>query len=87
MHADYISGFFLILQVKRCEVQNLAEHIASADVLVPLMSRLDKQMLQLATRAKLIIQYGVGLEAVDIPAVTMSTLPLGPLKSNSIGLY
>lgn len=65
-HAPYL---MFDRQVRRCKMQQLADHIASADVLVPLMSRLDKQLLQLATKAKLIIQYGVGLEAVDIPAV------------------
>ena len=69
-HATSLSSSqMMYLQVRRCLPQELEDHVASADVLVPLMSRLDRRILEKASRAKLILQYGVGLEAVDIPAV------------------
>lgn len=53
----------------RCKLEELQDHIASADILVPLMSKLDTNLIKKAKRAKLILQYGVGLEGVDIPTV------------------
>ena len=53
-------------------MQDLAASIEEADVLVPLMSKLDRELLLLAKRAKMILQYGVGLEAVDVSAVSGS---------------
>lgn len=67
------------MQVVRCPRGDVAAHIAQADVLVPLMTRLDRELMQKASRARLILQYGVGLEGVDIPAVTIWTgKPLFP---------
>ncbi len=57
------------MQVTRCQHRDLEANIGLADILVPLMAGLDAILLQKATRAKLVLQYGVGLEAVDIPAV------------------
>lgn len=57
------------MQVIRCPRGDLLDYIAEADVLVPLMTHLDSKLLQAAQKARLILQYGVGLEGVDIPAV------------------
>ena len=38
---------------------------------VPLMARLDAAMLEKAHHLKVILQYGVGVEGVDIPAVSL----------------
>jgi len=43
-------------------------------VAVPLMCKLDAQLLRTAKRLKMIIQYGVGVEGIDIPEVCMCTL-------------
>ena len=40
-----------------------------ADVIVPLMTRIDAPLLRRAARAKLILQFGVGVEGVDIQEV------------------
>ena len=42
---------------------------------VPLMSRLDADMLAKAHNLKVILQYGVGVEGIDIPAVSSWTTP------------
>ena len=54
----------------RCRKEELGEHIDSADVLVPLIARLDAAALARATRVRLIIQFGVGLESVDVEEVS-----------------
>lgn len=58
------------VEVQQCDRVQLAAELATADVAVPLMSRLDAPLLQAASQLKLIIQYGVGVEAVDIPTAT-----------------
>jgi len=52
------------VEVTSCARAAVAEHLLDADVLVPLMCRMDEPLLQAAKRAKLIIQYGVGLEVL-----------------------
>lgn len=60
-------------QVTRCPRRDLEQHIGRADILVPLMTRLDSSLLSKATKAKLILQYGVGLEGVDIEMVQLAS--------------
>lgn len=57
------------LQVVQCDRSQLAHELMGADVAVPLMARLDAQLLRSARRLKLIIQYGVGVEGIDMPSV------------------
>lgn len=58
-----------LLQVVQCERSQLDEALRGADAAVPLMSRLHSGLLRAAERLKLVIQYGVGVEAIDIPTV------------------
>ena len=46
-------------------------HLKDAHVAVPLMSRLDAHHMDKAPDLRLILQFGVGLEAVDVPAVSL----------------
>jgi hypothetical protein len=50
------------IEVVSCSREAVADQVADADVLVPLMCRMDEPLLLAAKRAKLVIQYGVGLE-------------------------
>ncbi len=54
----------------RCKRSELSEFIGSAHVLVPLRAKLDSIQLHLASSAQLILQYGVGLEGIDVPTVS-----------------
>ena len=56
-------------QVVNCKREALAEHIGSAHVAVPMMSRLDADMLRRGKQLKLVLQFGVGVEGIDIPTV------------------
>lgn len=53
----------------RCSQSEVQNHIQKVDVAVPLMCKLDAQILRTAKRLKLIIQFGVGVEGIDIPVV------------------
>ncbi len=56
-------------EIVNCPVDKVVELSADADVIVPLMHRLEQETIS-NTRAGLIQQFGVGLEGVDIPAAT-----------------
>jgi phosphoglycerate dehydrogenase-like enzyme len=56
-------------EIRNCPTSLARELGVDADVLVPLMHRLEPQLIQ-DTRARLIHQWGVGLEGVDIPAAS-----------------
>ncbi|EFN57851.1 hypothetical protein CHLNCDRAFT_143308 [Chlorella variabilis] len=58
------------VEVVQCDRSQLAHELMGADVAVPLMARLDAQLLRSARRLKLIIQYGVGVEGIDMPSAT-----------------
>ena len=45
------------------------ERAKQAHVIVPFMAHVDRALLEAARSVRLIIQFGVGVEGVDIPAV------------------
>ena len=49
--------------VAACPREDVAARIADAHIAVPLMSRLDAQMLARAPALRYVLQFGVGLEA------------------------
>jgi phosphoglycerate dehydrogenase-like enzyme len=55
--------------IVNCQRRRAAELGLDADVLVPLMHRLEPELIQ-GTRARMIQQWGVGLEGVDVSAAT-----------------
>ena len=59
-------------QVVRCKRNEVAKALPTAHVAVPLMVRLDRQLLQAAPHLRLILQFGVGVEGIDIPTVSCS---------------
>lgn len=62
----------LFVQVVRCRREEVAEHLPAAHLAVPLAAKLDAAALAHARRLKVILQYGVGLEGVDVAAVRLS---------------
>ncbi|MHA1145665.1 MAG: 2-hydroxyacid dehydrogenase [Candidatus Helarchaeota archaeon] len=48
----------------------LVEQVKDVDVLIPTMEQIDAQIINAATRLKLIHQFGVGLEGVDFEAAS-----------------
>ena len=56
-------------EISNCPEDRVADLAREADILIPLMFRLTTDMI-LNSSAKLIHQWGVGLEGVDIQAAT-----------------
>ena len=75
-------GNVTVLQADRERVDEL---IAEAHVLVPLMTVLDRNRLEKATRARLIIQYGAGVEGVDAAAARDLGIALTNIPSKDTG--
>lgn len=48
----------------------LAEQVKDIDVIIPAVSRISREVIGAAPQLKLIHQFGVGLDTVDIPAAT-----------------
>ncbi|HUH79169.1 MAG TPA: 2-hydroxyacid dehydrogenase [Methanoregula sp.] len=62
----------------------LGDHIAEADVIVPLVARVDGKFIRRGTFG-LIQQFGVGLETVDIGAATRSGVRVARIPSEESG--
>ena len=62
----------------------LSAHIAEADVVVPLVSRVDEAFIRQGTFG-LIQQYGVGLETVDIEAATRNGVRVARIPGEESG--
>jgi phosphoglycerate dehydrogenase-like enzyme len=62
----------------------LASHIAEADVIIPLVTRVDEAFIRQGNFG-LIQQYGVGLETVDIDAATRNGVRVARIPSEESG--
>ncbi len=71
--------------LERCDVSELKEKIRNAHVALPLMSRLTKDIIECAENLKLIQQFGVGLEGVDIEAATKQKIYVANVPSHNTG--
>lgn len=63
---------------------SLGPHIAGADVIVPLVTKIDEDFIRQGTFG-LIQQYGVGLESVDIEAATRHGVRVARIPSEESG--
>jgi phosphoglycerate dehydrogenase-like enzyme len=71
--------------VVQCDRDNVAREIVDADVIVPLMCRMTKELIDRAGRAKLIIQYGAGVEGIDIEYATAKGIYVSNIASRDTG--
>ena len=55
-----------------CDAAEVAQHIGDAHIAVPFMATLDEAVLSCAHQLRMVIQYGVGVETIDIAAVRWS---------------
>jgi phosphoglycerate dehydrogenase-like enzyme len=73
------------ITVVQCDRDCVDESIESAHVVVPLMTVLDRARLQRARRAKLIIQYGAGVEGIDMVAAKEMGIYVSNIPSRDTG--
>ncbi|KAK9822438.1 hypothetical protein WJX74_008563 [Apatococcus lobatus] len=73
------------IEVTRCSLPEVPEHAQQAHVVVPFMALVDRPLLQAAQSLRLIIQYGVGVEGVNIPAATAHGIWVSNIPSGATG--
>ncbi len=68
-----------------CPKEQIHSLISEVDVAVPLMSRLDRDLIYKGGRLRLIQQFGVGLEGVDLAAAMERGIPVANVPSEKTG--
>lgn len=68
-----------------CRRGEIAEWIGEVDVAIPLMSPLDAELISRGGRLRLIQQFGVGLEGVDLAAARAAGIPVANVPSQQTG--
>ena len=82
------------VKVQNCSRERVKDMIQEYDVLVPLMTRFDEEVISSAaggfsdhgkklSKCKLILQFGVGLEGVAIDLATKAGIKVGRIRSDS----
>jgi len=65
--------------------EEVPDRIADYDICVPRMMRLDAAVIARASRLQLIVQFGVGLEGVDIEAATRAGIKVARIPGADTG--
>jgi len=71
--------------LESCDSKELKEKIKDADVAIPLMGKLTKEIIESAEKLKLIQQFGVGLEGVDIETATKKKIYVANVPAHDTG--
>ena len=72
-------------EILYCPEAAIADHIGQADVAIPLMATLDAERIARGEQLRLIHQFGVGLEGVDVAAATRRGIAVGRVPSQETG--
>ncbi|WOL02988.1 hypothetical protein Cni_G11708 [Canna indica] len=81
---EYLKGYPFI-KVDEVAQDEVADVIHRYDICVPKHKRLDAKLISKAVNMKLIVQYGVGLEGVDIDAATESSIKVARIPGSGTG--
>ena len=73
------------IDVVDCNIDDIGREILDTDVIIPLMTRIDDKLMRLAPKLKLIMQFGVGLEGVDVPEATKRKIWVSKIPSGDTG--
>ena len=65
--------------------ENLHKEIINANAILPLMCRMQQKEIDLCQNLDMIMQYGVGLEGVDIPYATEKGIYVCNIPSENTG--
>ena len=69
----------------QCTREDLHKEIVDADVVLPLMCKMGTEELKLARNLRMIMQFGVGLEGVDVASATKSNVWVCKIPSEGTG--
>ncbi|KAI7734152.1 hypothetical protein M8C21_014121 [Ambrosia artemisiifolia] len=81
---EYLQNYPLI-QVDDLPIDSIPDLIGNYDICVVKSMRLNSDVIARATRMKLIMQYGVGLEGIDITAATNHGIKVARIPSGETG--
>lgn len=73
--------------VRVCNQKDLADHIGWAEVIVPAMARISQELIAAAPDLKLIQQFGVGLEGVDLAAAKERGVPVANVPGDQAPIH
>lgn len=73
------------ITVVACHREDMRKEIVDADVVVPLMSKIGKNEIEHAPRLQMIMQFGAGLEGVNVTAATKAGVWVCRVPSESCG--
>jgi phosphoglycerate dehydrogenase-like enzyme len=71
--------------VAQCDTTELATEIEDAHVVVPLMTKISRDLISKAPYLNLIMQFGVDLDGVDIDAATEAGVAVASIPSDQVG--
>lgn len=71
--------------VLQCAREDVPREITDAHVVVPLMTRITAELLEGASQLRMVMQFGVGLEGVDVPAASKRGVRVCKIPSDSCG--
>jgi len=71
--------------VVQCDREIVQSEIVNSHVVVPLMTKITKNMIQHSPKLQLIMQYGTGIEGIDIKAATEAGIYVCKIKSDTSG--
>ncbi|WOG99705.1 hypothetical protein DCAR_0519060 [Daucus carota subsp. sativus] len=82
---EYLQAHCPLIQVDSVPLDDVARVIGNYDMCVVKSMRLNSTIISRATKMKLIMQYGVGLEGVDIHAATTHGIKVAKIPSAKTG--
>lgn len=69
--------------VLQSDIENIGDKLSNVDIIIPFMTQISKDVITRTPKLKLIMQYGVGLESVDITAATEANITVCNIPSNN----
>jgi lactate dehydrogenase-like 2-hydroxyacid dehydrogenase len=73
------------IEVTKCEPSQLHNEISNASAFLPLMTKVDKDLIDKAPHLKMIMQFGVGLEGIDIDYASKKKISVCKINSEICG--
>lgn len=74
-------------RVRFCRREDVRAEARSAEVLIPSMCRITPEIIDSAQHLKLIQQFGVGLEGVDLDAASVRGIPVANVPGNQAPIH
>ena len=84
---EVLHGLLSRDELRSCRRNEVEKEAPWAEVLIPSMTRVTSRIIDSAPDLKLIQQFGVGLEGVDIPAATARGIPVANVPGNQAPVH